>query len=46
MPRPGMEPWQNMFHNDWERAQEKRNASLPDYGDMYLYDEGDDDGDS
>lgn len=36
----GLEPWQKMFHDDWSRAQEKRNASVPDYGDWDLYDSG------
>lgn len=40
--RSDLEPWQRMFHDDWEREQEKRNASVPDYGDWHLY--GDDPG--
>jgi hypothetical protein len=46
MPRLGMEPWQEMFHDQWDLAQEKRNASVPDHGDWYLYDGGDEDADS
>lgn len=43
MPRLGMEPWQDAFHDQWDRAQEKRNASVADYGDWDLYGDGQDD---
>jgi len=45
MTRLGMEPWQNAFHDQWDRAQEKRNASVPDYGDRDLYYDGPDEDD-
>ena len=37
MSRLGTEPWQDAFHDRWERDQEKRNASAPDPGDWALY---------
>jgi hypothetical protein len=43
--RSDLEPWQRMFHDDWEREQGRRNASVPDYGDWHLYGDGDDEDD-
>ena len=41
----GLEDWEKEFVRQWKRAEEKRNASVPDYGDWDLYDgyEGDED---
>jgi hypothetical protein len=41
----GMEPWQQMFHDQWAREAARRSASVPDGDDMWLYGgyEGDDD---
>ena len=41
----GLEQWQKEFVRQWDRAQEKRNASVPDYGDWDLYDSGEEDDD-
>lgn len=38
----GLEPWEQIFHDRNVRDQERRNASVPDYGDWHLY--GDDPG--
>jgi hypothetical protein len=41
----GMEPWEQMFHDQWAREAARRWASVPDGDDMWLYDghEGEDD---
>jgi hypothetical protein len=33
----GLEPWEQMFHDQWARENAKRAASLPDAEDMWLY---------
>ena len=39
-PELGMEEWEKTFYRRMVREQEKRNASVPDYADWDLYDEG------
>lgn len=33
----GLEPWQRMFHDRWQREAEKRAASVPDPADDDLW---------
>lgn len=36
-PEFGLEPWQKEFVRQWERAQDRRNAFVPDPEDYELY---------